>query len=91
MVPVRRCLGCRQSESKDLLLRVVAEHTRAVVDESATQPGRGAYVHRNPECVETSLRTKAWSRALNEPRLDLEEITLLVENGEYTQKNRLNG
>lgn len=91
MVPVRLCLGCRQRESKDLLLRVVVENNRAVLDGSATLPGRGAYVHRNAECVEKSLKIKAWPRALNEPRLDLEHITLLVENGEYTQKNRLNG
>lgn len=91
MVPVRRCLGCRQRESKDLLLRVVAENNRAVLDGSATLPGRGAYVHRNAECVETSLRTKAWPRALKEPRLDLKELTLLVHNEEHTKKNRLNG
>ncbi|AVG23609.1 RNA binding protein, YlxR [Pontimonas salivibrio] len=91
MVPVRCCLGCRQRESKDLLLRVVAENNRAVLDDSATLPGRGAYVHRNAECVEASLGTKAWPRALREPRLDLEELTLLVHNEEHTKKNRLNG
>jgi predicted RNA-binding protein YlxR (DUF448 family) len=91
MVPVRRCLGCRQSESKDLLLRVVAENNQAVLDESGRRPGRGAYVHRSAECVGASLRTKAWPRALKEPRLDLEQLTLLVAHEDDTEKNRLNG
>ena len=78
MVPERRCVGCRQPDSKDNLLRVVAEDNHAVSDESATRPGRGAYVHHNPTCVEKSLRTSAWSRALKKPGLRTEGLRHLA-------------
>ncbi len=91
MGPVRRCVGCRQSDLKDNLLRVVAEAGRVEVDESATQAGRGAYVHRTPECIEESIRTKAWPRALKQAGLDLTALTLLAGSGEKAKMNRLNG
>jgi predicted RNA-binding protein YlxR (DUF448 family) len=91
MVPVRRCVGCRQSDSKDTLLRVVVQAGRVVIDESATLPGRGAYVHNDPSCIEASVRTKAWSRALRESGLDLEALAVLADSGETGETNRLNG
>ena len=91
MVPVRRCVGCRQSDSKDKLLRVVVQAGRVVIDESATLPGRGAYIHNDPSCIESSLRSKAWSRALREPAVDLEALTALADSGDTAQTNRLNG
>ena len=91
MGPVRRCVGCRQSDSKDNLLRVVVQAGRVAIDESATLPGRGAYVHRSTECIDTSVRTKAWARALKESGLDTEALTLLAGSVEKAKTNRLNG
>ncbi|OUV18500.1 MAG: hypothetical protein CBC58_00890 [Cellulomonadaceae bacterium TMED98] len=77
MAPVRRCVGCGHSDEKNTLLRVTVSEGRAVVDDSASAPGRGAYVHRRPECVEQSIHRRAWARALKIARvdaLDLENI-----------------
>jgi len=35
-----------------------------VADPSAVLPGRGAWVHPTTECVETSIKRKAFGRAL---------------------------
>lgn len=91
MGAVRRCVGCRQSDTKDQLLRVVHQGGRAVVDESATRPGRGGYVHRNRECVDASRRSGVWSRALKVSPLDLEDLNRLVAGWDDDQRVRLNG
>jgi len=64
MEPVRTCLGCRARAEKSSLTRVVARNGEVVVDDSATLPGRGAWVHPTLECVEKALTRKAFGRAL---------------------------
>jgi predicted RNA-binding protein YlxR (DUF448 family) len=46
------------------LLRVVARDGRVIVDASATMTGRGAWVHPTVECVENSIKRRAFGRAL---------------------------
>jgi predicted RNA-binding protein YlxR (DUF448 family) len=63
--PERTCVGCREKGPKDELLRVVPDARHgAIVDPSGSARGRGAYVHRETECAETALRTRAFARAL---------------------------
>ena len=64
MNPVRTCLGCRQRAERSSLLRVVARDGRVVVDASATMTGRGAWVHPTVECIEISIKRRAFGRAL---------------------------
>jgi len=67
MEPVRTCLGCRQRAPRSALLRVVARDGRAVVDAAARLPGRGAWVHPAPTCLDTAIRRRAFGRALRIP------------------------
>ncbi len=62
--PVRTCLGCRQRASKAELIRLVASNGAVVVDESHILPGRGAYLHRDGQCVSTAVRRRLLPRAL---------------------------
>ena len=62
--PVRTCIGCRQRAARSDLVRVVLDGTQVVLDETATAPGRGAWLHRSPECLDLSVRRKAFPRAL---------------------------
>ncbi|QMU97911.1 YlxR family protein [Microbacterium esteraromaticum] len=67
MDPVRTCVGCRGRASRTALIRVVAQNDRLVIDERAALPGRGAWLHPSPECLDTALRRKAFARALRVP------------------------
>ncbi|MCS5719303.1 YlxR family protein [Herbiconiux sp. CPCC 205763] len=86
MEPVRTCVGCRARATRSSLLRVVAkevvpEGQALVVDESATLPGRGAWLHPSSECFHTAVTRRAFGRALRvEGALDT-----------TTLENRLNG
>jgi predicted RNA-binding protein YlxR (DUF448 family) len=72
--PVRTCIGCRKRVVVTELFRVVvaSESTdgasidvaRVVPDPRHRLPGRGAWLHRDPGCVELAQRRKAFARAL---------------------------
>lgn len=64
MDPVRTCVGCRTRASRSDLLRVVARGSDLVIDERASLPGRGAWVHPTSECMDAAVRRRAFVRAL---------------------------
>ncbi|MBP7971280.1 MAG: YlxR family protein [Candidatus Nanopelagicales bacterium] len=73
--PIRTCVGCRAREDKTNLVRVVAIGDQVVVDERALLPGRGAYLHSTPNCLESAIRRKAFARALRQRSpLDTEPV-----------------
>ncbi|MGA1837842.1 YlxR family protein [Herbiconiux sp. 11R-BC] len=81
MEPVRTCVGCRARATRSSLLRVVAKEHVLVVDEAASLPGRGAWLHPSPECLRTAVTRRAFGRALRVEGI-LDTTTL---------ENRLNG
>ncbi|HYZ69851.1 MAG TPA: YlxR family protein, partial [Mycobacterium sp.] len=66
--PVRTCVGCRKRELAVELLRVVAvdgNGDQAVtVDPARKLPGRGAWLHPDPQCLDAAIRRRAFARAL---------------------------
>ncbi len=67
--PVRTCVGCRKRELATELLRVVAVSTgnggyAVLVDTDRSLPGRGAWLHLGPQCVQQAIRRRAFTRAL---------------------------
>jgi predicted RNA-binding protein YlxR (DUF448 family) len=71
--PERTCVGCRRKADRSRLLRVVAAgagHATpagAVVlvpDPRARLPGRGAWLHPDPGCLDQAVRRRAFARAL---------------------------
>ncbi|MEV1009924.1 YlxR family protein [Streptomyces sp. NPDC049881] len=61
--PERTCVGCRQRSARNGLLRVVVNGDRCVPDLRGTLPGRGAYLHPTPNCLELAVRRRAFPRA----------------------------
>ncbi|MFH8475285.1 YlxR family protein [Streptomyces sp. NPDC018000] len=61
--PERTCVGCRERAAKSELLRIVADGDVCVPDPRGTLPGRGAYVHPVPVCLDLAVRRRAFPRA----------------------------
>lgn len=75
---MRTCVGCRKRELAVVLLRVVAASNRigtgtlgsdtdvpaVMVDTAGNLPGRGAWMHPDPQCVHAAIRRRAFARAL---------------------------
>ncbi|HWU59247.1 MAG TPA: YlxR family protein [Microbacteriaceae bacterium] len=81
MDSVRTCIGCRSRASRSSLLRVVARGSELVVDDFATLPGRGAWLHPRIECYNKAVQRRAFGRALRMAEaLDTQSL-----------ENRLNG
>ena len=79
--PVRTCVGCKRRALIGELLRVVAVAGRVVVDERRRLPGRGAWLHPDPDCLAKAERRRAFPRALRAPgALDAREVRERVEH-----------
>jgi uncharacterized protein len=64
--PVRTCVACRKEAGKRALARIVrGADGAAALDRTGHAPGRGAYLHPVPECVEIARKRKTLERALN--------------------------
>lgn len=82
-MPVRTCVGCRATATKDDLLRLVKSPVGvARVDQGGKSPGRGAYVHRIEECIEAAFERGALARAL---RVSVAEAARLREELKRTR------
>ena len=70
-IPQRTCVGCRQVQGKRDMVRIVrTPEGRVELDATGKCSGRGAYVHRTPEC---------WLLALQQRRLELALKTTLSD------------
>ena len=67
-VPERTCIGCRVTASRSVLMRIVAVRAGdgfvAELDLRRRLPGRGAWLHPSPDCLDLALRRRAFARAL---------------------------
>jgi predicted RNA-binding protein YlxR (DUF448 family) len=66
-VPVRTCVGCRARSAATGLLRVVVVSGVLTPDPRRRLPGRGAWLHPDPECLLRAERRRAFPRALRVP------------------------
>ncbi|MFD7549257.1 YlxR family protein [Streptomyces sp. NPDC059578] len=77
--PERTCVGCRERAAKNELLRIVQKGDACVPDLRGTLPGRGAYVHPVPVCLDLAVRRRALVRALRaRTQLDTQALTQVV-------------
>ena len=62
-VPMRRCCGCMEMKPKNELVRVVKNKEGGIsLDLTGKMPGRGAYLCRNPECLEKARKARRFER-----------------------------
>ncbi len=64
-IPLRMCVGCRESKPKRELIRVVrAPDGSLSMDPTGKKPGRGAYVCRQESCLMRAIKQKQLERQL---------------------------
>ncbi|MEU3633781.1 MULTISPECIES: YlxR family protein [Streptomyces] len=78
--PERTCVGCRERAAKTDLLRIVAIEGECAPDPRGTLPGRGAYVHPDPSCLDLAVRRRAFPRSLRvQGPLDTADVRRHIE------------
>jgi len=79
---LRRCIGCRTSNTKESMIRFVKdENGKAIFDQSMNMDGRGTYVCRNAECLNNAIKRNAFSRAIHCNGLSFTPEAVLKETG----------
>ena len=64
-IPQRTCSVCRTQKNKNELLRIAKNKDNIInVDEIGKQPGRGAYICYDMECLEKAKKSKRLEKAL---------------------------
>ncbi len=65
--PQRTCVGCREVDSPEQMVRVVRVADTAsaelALDRTATSHGRGAWVHPNARCTSAALSRGGFARS----------------------------
>ena len=79
----RRCVCCRQSFNQTELLRIAKVNNEYLLDLNQKKGGRGAYVCKNSQCLETTIKKRLLNRAFKS-NLD---NSIYVQLGEYEQNN----
>ena len=68
-MPMRQCVGCRESKEKKQLIRIVKtedkenQTVQIQIDRTGTKSGRGAYLCDNPECLKKARKNNGLNRA----------------------------
>jgi hypothetical protein len=65
VTPIRTCVGCGRQAPQGTLLRFVAAADGLQPDLARRAPGRGAYLHRAPECWAAFVRRRGPIRSLH--------------------------
>ncbi len=64
-IPLRQCVGCRESKPKKELIRVIkTPEDEVILDATGRKNGRGAYICPDPECLKKAIRSKGLERSL---------------------------
>ncbi|MCF8540880.1 MAG: YlxR family protein [Aurantimicrobium sp.] len=75
MKSVRTCIGCRSTDDRSSLVRLVVVEGRVVVDLSSSAHGRGAWLHADRQCLEQATVRRAFARALRYNAPDTAHLT----------------
>ena len=63
-LPLRMCTGCSEHKPKKELVRVVRSPEGEIsLDLTGKQSGRGAYLCKNPECLQQARKAKRLERS----------------------------
>lgn len=80
------CVGCRVTAPRSALVRLVlADDTRVVVDERASAPGRGGWLHPRQDCLDQALRRGGVARALRQQRVDTTAVVAWFQRSKHPQ------
>ena len=65
-IPLRKFVGCQEMKPKRELVRIVYNQSEGTVtlDPTGKKAGRGAYICRQADCLNTARKKKALERSL---------------------------
>ncbi|ONI43715.1 nucleic acid-binding protein [Candidatus Epulonipiscium fishelsonii] len=83
-IPTRKCTGCSEMKEKKELIRIVYNNKEQFrIDFIGKEPGRGAYICKNIECLQKAQKIKGLERSFKTKiSKDIyEELRKEIKNG----------
>ena len=77
-VPLRMCIACRESKTKENFIRVVKTPDGFIVDGSNKVVGRSCYICKNNDCVNKVIKNKLLHKSFKQD-IQLETYEILKE------------
>ena len=78
-IPMRMCVGCRQMKEKREMIRVLRTQEGDIcIDVTGKKNGRGAYLCKNPGCLELAVKNHGLERSFK-MNISKETVTELTE------------
>lgn len=66
-IPMRTCIVCRTEKGKSELCRTVkTPDNRLILDTDGKAQGRGAYVCKDGDCMQTAIKKRMFNRAFKQ-------------------------
>ena len=84
-IPLRQCIGCRTMMPKSEIIRVSKSPEGVIsLDTSGKNPGRGAYICKNTQCLKRVIKSNALNRAFKTqiPECIINQLQEQLENNE---------
>lgn len=84
-LPQRTCMGCNSKKDKKDLIRIVKNKNGEIkIDLTGKMDGRGTYICKDKECLNTVIKSKRLSRIFEMEIQDdiYEELKKIIEGGE---------
>ena len=75
--PMRRCIACRESKPQDELMRFTFDGSLKA-DGQKPADGRGIYLCRDRDCIDTAVKRKAFNKALRR-NVDAGEVSRVID------------
>ena len=79
----RKCVACRNSKQQNEMLRIARIENEYIIDEKNKLGGRGAYVCRDKECIDLTIKKRLLNRSFK-TNID---VQIYEKLGEYEQNN----
>ncbi len=77
-MPMRRCVACRESKPQADLMRFTFWGGQLLPDTDKKSDGRGYYLCKNEDCINTAIKRKAFNRACRYD-LNTDEVIRVIE------------
>lgn len=85
-IPRRQCTGCGEMKNKKEMMRVIkTAEDEILLDLTGKKNGRGAYLCKNPECLQKAIKSKGLERSLKTAIPKPVYDQLIEEMGQFEQ------
>ena len=88
---IRKCQSCRNSQDRDLMIKITKTKDGLIINPNSKQIGRSMYVCKNTECIKNLIKKHKIKSALKYSNMDeIEKIEQKLKDFIEEQNTHIN-